>query len=104
MKKKFKQSDEKPRWLDDPSNVRRFLYGFFLLCGICIVADFVFSFGWHKHHAFSDESIAAKIEAMPAFYGFYGFVSCTLLILISKVMRGFGKIKILMRDEDYWEK
>ena len=37
-------------------------------------------------------------EKLPAFYAFYGFVACVLLVLIAKEMR-----KVLMRKEDYYD-
>ena len=99
-----KKSKEAKQWLDEPRNVSLFLKVFFWLCGICLLADLIFSIGWHKHHAFADDSLTEGMEALPTFYGIYGFLACVALILVSKLMRGVGKRKILMREEDYWEK
>ena len=44
------------------------------------------------------------IDVLPAFYGVYGFVACVALVYVSKLMRSWNGKRILMRDEDYWEK
>jgi len=38
-------------------------------------------------------------EALWGFYAIYGFVACVVLVLLAKEMR-----KILMRDEDYYDR
>ncbi|MGI6453418.1 MAG: hypothetical protein ACOX0E_08155 [Syntrophomonadaceae bacterium] len=45
-----------------------------------------------KHPVFS-------LEKIPAFYAAYGFLSCTLIVAISKIL---GKIW-LQKGEDYYE-
>jgi hypothetical protein len=99
-----KKPKESKRWLDEPRNVTLFLKVFFWLCGICLVADLIFSLVSHKHHAFVDDSWVEGMEGLPTFYGIYGFLACVALILVSKLMRGINGKKILMREEDYWEK
>ena len=103
-KKTTKKPKEPTRWLDDPSNVKKLIRGFYWTCAVIILIDLVFSIGWHKHHAFADDSLTEGMEALPTFYGIYGFLACVALILVSKMMRSVGKRKILMREEDYWEK
>jgi hypothetical protein len=39
------------------------------------------------------------VEVWPGFYGIYGLVGCTLLVLAAKVLR-----KGVMRDEDYYDR
>jgi|TARA_B110000483_G_C18019990_1_gene474612 uncharacterized membrane protein len=99
-----KDTSESKRWLDNPVNVKNFLKLFFGLCGICLVVDLIYSFVSHKHHAFYEEGTIRSMEAFPMFYGLYGFLACVLLILVSKMMRSINGKRILMRDEDYWEK
>ena len=81
------QKDEKQYLFDNPRNVSRLLAGFYVICGILLVLDFVL----HRHTVHSWESL-------PGFYALYGFVACVLLVLIAKEMR-----KVLMRKEDYYD-
>ena len=71
---------------------------------LIILIDLIFSLGWHKHAAFAEELSLHSIETLPAFYGLYGFVACVGLVYVSKWMRDWKGKKILMREEDYWEK
>ncbi|MBT5414539.1 MAG: hypothetical protein HOK81_08075 [Rhodospirillaceae bacterium] len=80
--------DEKPGWFDDWGNVKKLLWVFYAICGLLFLIDFVY----HRH----------ALTGWEGFYGFYpvyGFVACVLLVLIAKQMR-----KVLMRDEDYYER
>ena len=96
--------NEPKRWLDEPHNVRKIIRGFYLLCALVIVADIVFSFGWHKHAAFAEDFTLQSVETLPAFYGIYGFLACVGLVYVSKLMRDWKGKKTLMREEDYWDK
>ena len=78
---------EKIHIFDRPENVKRLLWGFYSLCVLLALADFVL----HRHIGFDWEKI-------PAFYALYGFVACVLLVLIAKKMR-----IVLMRKEDYYD-
>ena len=78
---------EKIHFFDRPENVDRLLKGFYAICALLVLADFVF----HRHAGFDWEKI-------PAFYGIYGFVACVLLVVIAKKMRN-----VLMRKEDYYD-
>ena len=104
MSEKKKILNEPKSWLDEPKNVRKIIRGFYLLCGLVILADLVFSVGWHKHAAFKEEFSLHSLETLPGFYGLYGFLACAALVFVSKLMRGWKGKKILMRDEDYWDK
>lgn len=101
---KNKEKQESSDWLDNPTNVKRLIRWFYWLCGIVILADLIFSFGWHKHAAFSEDSSLYSIETIPAFYGVYGFIACVGLVYLSRLMRSWNGKNVLMRDEDYWEK
>ena len=103
-RKKNPKPKEQPRWLDRPENVRKIILGFYGLCVSIILIDLVFSLGWHKHAAVGEEISLHSVEALPGFYGIYGFLACVGLVYISKVMRGWKEKNILMREEDYWEK
>ena len=79
--------DEKQHIFDKPENVNRLLRGFYAICGVLVVLDFVL----HRH-------IAHSWENAPAFYAIFGFIACVVLVLIAKEMR-----KVLMRKEDYYD-
>ena len=80
--------DEKPRWLDKPETVTKIYRGVWIVCGLLAAADLFY----HKH-------TTMDIEAIPAFYGLYGFIVCIGLVLGAKELR-----KILKRDEDYYDR
>ena len=104
MNKKNIKPNAAKRWLDKPQNIRLFIRGFYCLCAVIMLADFVFSIGWHKHAAFSKDSGLHGVEPLPAFYGIFGFLSCLGLVYASKLMRSWKGKNVLMRDEDYWDK
>ncbi len=95
---------EQPRWLDKPENVKKVIRAFYGLCVLIVLADLIFSLGWHKHAALSENSSLHSIETLPAFYGVYGFLACVGLVYVSKLMRGWKDKNVLMREEDYWDK
>jgi hypothetical protein len=80
--------NDKTYWLDDPRNVDRLVYGFYVVCGALLVIDFFVP----KHGPFA-------IEHVFAFYGIFGFVACVALVLIAKQLR-----RVLMRSEDYYDR
>ncbi|MCW8963766.1 MAG: hypothetical protein OQL16_08220 [Gammaproteobacteria bacterium] len=82
-----KKPDEKVYFFDKPKNVELVLKVFYSICGLLFALDFVV----HRH-------TYLNWEKLPAFYAFYGFVACVLLVLIAKEMR-----KVLMRKEDYYD-
>ena len=104
MSEQKHSTDEPKRWLDEPSNVRKVIRIFYWFCGIVIAVDFIYSFVWHKHAAFSEESKLHTLETLPAFYGVYGFFACVALVYVSKLMRDLSGKKLLMREENYWDK
>lgn len=81
------EHEEKKYLFDEPRNVSRLLGGFYVVCAILFVLDFIL----HRHTYHNWEDI-------PGFYAIYGFVACVLLVLIAKEMR-----KVLMRKEDYYD-
>ena len=78
---------ERIHLFDRQENVERLLRGFYAICILLALADFVL----HRHIGFDWEKI-------PAFYAIYGFVACVLLVLIAKNIR-----KVVMRKEDYYD-
>lgn len=78
---------EKPRWLDDPGNVKKLVRGFVVICALLFLADFFYE--RHTEHPW---------EWVFGFYGIFGFVACVALVLGAREMR-----KILMRKEDYYD-
>ena len=87
MRDKNNEKQEKQYLFDKPQNVSRLLRGFYMLCGMLLLLDFML----HRH-------ISHSWEHFPGFYALYGFVACVLLVLIAKEMR-----KVLMRKEDYYD-
>jgi len=92
-------SSEKQHLFDDPRNVRRLLRGLFTVCAALVLLDVVdfllhlfTGFHWLRHEK-------GPLDWLPAYYAVYGFVACALLVLIAKQLR-----KILMRDEDYYDR
>lgn len=104
MSKKTTKTNEKKHWLDSPQNVRKFILGFYSLCGLVLLADLIYSVFFHKHSSFDKDILMHDLDVLPAFYGVYGFVACVALVYASKLMRSWNGKRILMRDEDYWEK
>ena len=78
---------EKTHLFDRQENVERLLKGFYAICILLVLADFLV----HRHIGFGWEKI-------PAFYALYGFVACVLLVLIAKKIRN-----VVMRKEDYYD-
>jgi len=78
---------EKTYFFDRPENIQRLLKGFYGICILLVLVDFVV----HRHTGFSWEKI-------PAFYAIYGFVACVVLVVVAKKMRN-----IVMRKEDYYD-
>jgi hypothetical protein len=73
---------------DEPKNVRRLLWGFYISLAALLIADFFI----HKHGHLPWENAHG-------FFAAYGFVSCVLLIFIAKGLR-----RLMERDEDYYDR
>ena len=59
-------------FLDKKKNVDRIVYGLYAVCALLVIADI-------------------------AFFCWYGFIMCALLVVCAKAMR-----RVLMRDETYY--
>ena len=83
-------TDGKRGIFDNPRNVNLFLYGLYAACVLVTVLDFVI----HKHPHFKE------IETtFPNFYGVYGFIAFCFIVFAGKQLR-----KLVMRDEDYYDR
>ncbi len=78
---------EKSHIFDNPRNVKRAIYALYAVCALSIVAELFIS--RHVDHPW---------EVLFGFYGVYGFVACTILVLAAKELR-----KVVMRKEDYYD-
>ncbi len=81
-------NDDRRRWLDDPAHVTLLYRVLFAVCILLFVADFLY----HKHSHFS-------FEDWPGFHAGYGFVVFVFIVFAGKWLR-----KIVMRDEDYYDR
>ena len=77
MKPQHEPAGDDRRWLDEPRNVDRLVYGLYALCGLMLVADAFY--GKHPHFGF---------EAWFGFYAWYGFVACVVLVIVAKFSLG----------------
>lgn len=75
------------RWLDDPGNVTRIVYGLYTLCGLAFLADLFYAKDGHF-----------GFEHWFGFYAAFGFIVSVSLVLTAKQLR-----RVLRRDEDYYE-
>lgn len=81
------ETDQKMHLFDKPKNVERLLKGFYAICILLVIADFII----HRHTTMLWEKI-------PAFYALYGFTACVILVVVAKLMR-----KVVMRKENYYD-
>ncbi len=75
-------------WLDDPRNVNLIVRILATVCVLLVLLDLVID----KHPHFS-------FEGWFGFFGFFGFLAFFLLVLAGKQLR-----RVLMRDEDYYDR
>ena len=82
------------RTLEDPARLKRLKVLFYATLVLIAAAEVVLPIVLHDeaHHHFA-------FEGWPAFGSAYGFVSCVLIILVSKFI---GKLW-LMRKEDHYD-
>lgn len=79
---------DKKHFFDSPSNVRRFIRGFFAVCALLLLADLFVP----KHGEFFWENA-------PEFYAAFGLVACIMLVLGAKyILR-----PLMKRKEDYYD-
>ncbi len=80
--------DGKRYWLDDMRNVYKLFWALVVLCIVLFAADAFY----HKHVVF-------EFENWFGFFGLFGFGVSFALVLVAREMR-----KVLMRDEDYYDR
>lgn len=73
-------------WVDKPGSANKIFAGLIAVCALLFLLDFTYD----KHGHF-------EMEAIPGFFGIYGFVMFTALILVAKLLRVFIK-----RPEGYY--
>ena len=78
----------KTGWLERPGNIRRLKVAFGIVLGLLAALDFSI----HKHAYF-------HLENLPGFYVIYGFISCAMIVAVSKVL---GKL-LLLANEGYYD-
>ncbi len=78
----------KGHWLYRPRTVSGIFWGLALTCVVLGLADLFY----RRHTVFG-------FEAIPGFFGIFGFVVCVGLVLGAKELR-----KILKRDENYYDR
>ena len=84
---------------DNPRNVRRVLRALYVICAGFVLLDVV-DFLLHKFMGISALRHAeGPMDWLPGYYAAYGFIACACLVLIAKELR-----KILMRNEDYYDR
>lgn len=79
--------NDKKHLFDDPKNVKRLMTGFYVLCALLFLLDFVIK--RKTYHSW---------ENLWGFYPIYGFIGCVVLVFVASWMR-----KFLMRPENYYE-
>ncbi len=82
------RADERPSWFDDKRNAHKLFWAVVVLCACLFLADAFY----HKHVVFD-------FENWFGFFGLFGFSVSFALVLVSRELR-----KILMRDEDYYDR
>ena len=84
---------EKQHLFDKKKNVVALIVGLFITCALLLASDLLFyseSFEKHAHYQW---------ENWPGFYAVFGFVSCVLLVLVSKYLLR----PLVKRSEDYYD-
>ena len=82
-----KQHEQKQHLFDNPRNVSWLLRGFYGVCILLFILDFIL----HRH-------VTYRWEGLTGFYAIFGFVACVTLVLIAKQLR-----RIMKRKEDYYD-
>ena len=75
-------------WLDDMRNVHKLFWALVVVCAFLLLAD-----------AFYEKHVIYAFENWFGFFGLFGFFVSFALVLTARELR-----KILMRDEDYYDR
>lgn len=79
---------QKTYWLDRSENVTKIYRGLWVVGLLLVAIDLIL----RRHEDFG-------FATLFGFYGLYGFFACVVLVLVAKQLR-----KVLMRDEDYYDR
>lgn len=82
------KDDGKQYWLDDMRNVHKLFWALVVLCILLFLSD-----------AFYEKHVIFEFEHWFGFFGLFGFTLSFALVLTARELR-----KILMRDEDYYDR
>ena len=73
-------------WVDRPGSANKIFWALAVVCALLFLADFTYE----KHGHFA-------VENLPGFFGVYGFVMFTGLILVAKALR-----VLIKRPENFY--
>ena len=77
---------EKILWVEKSENISKMIKGLAIFCGLL----FIINLFVHLHGHFD-------IEAIPGFYGVYGFIAFSFIVITTKYLR-----EVIGRKEDYY--
>jgi len=77
-------------WFDKPNNLRKLRIWSYIILAASVLAEFLVP-GHEAHHPW---------DKIPGFYALFGFVTCVLMIFLSKILGQFW----LKKSEDYYDK
>ena len=77
---------EKLLWVEKPENIRLMIIGLAVFCALLFLGDFIID----RHGHF-------ELENIPGFYGIFGFLAFSFIIIATKFLR-----MIIGRKEDYY--
>ena len=75
-------------WLDDMRNVHKLFWALVMVCAFLFISD-----------AFYEKHMIYEFENWFGFFGLFGFLVSFALVLAARELR-----KILMRDEDFYDR
>ncbi len=81
------------RQLEDPQRRARLKLWGYVILSLVVVGEIVLQLVTHDGHPYF------WFESIPAWGSIYGFISCALIIIISKLIG----VCYLSRDEDYYD-
>jgi hypothetical protein len=85
--------------LDDPKTIRKLWLGFYVVLGVLLLLDpklleLLHVLPHDPHH-----EPKFIVDGWPVFYAVYGFATCWLMVMTSKLVIG----KLLMRPDTYYD-
>jgi hypothetical protein len=86
--------------LEDPKTIRKLWLGFYVVLGLLVVLDPKLLELAHILEHDPDHAAHFIVDGWPAFFAVYGFVTCWIMVMVSKLVLG----KLLMRPEGYYRR